>query len=199
MCQLIESVKIKNRKLYNIRLHNYRLNNARKELFGLSENLLLENIINIPQNLDNGVYKARIVYSKEIEAIEFIPYKAREINSIQIIESNTINYKFKYLDRTALDNLRQNSSADEIIIIKNGFVTDTSYSNLAFHDGTNWFTPLTYLLNGTMRQLLLSEGKISGKEIKKEDIKHYKHVKLINAMMDFEESPLIAIDRLIFL
>jgi 4-amino-4-deoxychorismate lyase len=44
---------------------------------------------------------------------------------------------------------------DDIIIVRNGFVTDASYANLIFRKGDEWFTPATFLLAGTMRAFLL--------------------------------------------
>jgi 4-amino-4-deoxychorismate lyase len=84
-------------------------------------------------------------------------------------------------------------SADEILIIKNGFVTDTSFSNIVFFDGIKWITPSTYLLNGTQRQQLLQQGAIIEEEIRPSDLKHFRFAKLINAMLDLETSPSIDI------
>jgi 4-amino-4-deoxychorismate lyase len=88
------------------------------------------------------------------------------------------------------------ATADDILIIKNGFITDTSFSNIAFFDGTQWFTPFTYLLNGTQRQHLLRQGAIVETEITPSDLKQFRYAKLINAMLDLETSPLIDIQNI---
>jgi 4-amino-4-deoxychorismate lyase len=77
------------------------------------------------------------------------------------------------------------ADCDDIIIIKDGYVTDTSFSNLVFSEGEQLFTPSSFLLNGTKRQQLLRDGKIKEKEIKMADINKYSNVFLINSMADF--------------
>jgi 4-amino-4-deoxychorismate lyase len=67
-----------------------------------------------------------------------------------------------------------------------------------FFDGTNWYTPTAPLLKGTKRQYLLDEGIISEWEIREEDIPGYQKVGLINALIDFEEMPVIIVDRIFF-
>ncbi len=57
-------------------------------------------------------------------------------------------------------------TADDIIITKNGNITDSSFSNLVFEssDGA-LFTPETYLLEGgTKRKFLLKNGIIREKK-----------------------------------
>jgi len=75
---------------------------------------------------------------------------------------------------------------DEIIIEQNGYLTDTTIANIAFYDGERWITPAKPLLKGTMRAKLLDEGLLHEKEIKKEDLKNYSQVALINAMIGFK-------------
>jgi 4-amino-4-deoxychorismate lyase len=79
------------------------------------------------------------------------------------------------------------SYADEVIIIKNGCVTDTSYTNICFFDGKEWLTPDTPLLQGTMRRYLLDKGVIREVRIRRKDIQYFKKVSLINAMMELGE------------
>lgn len=187
--QLLETIKIKNKQKQNITWHNQRFNISRLELFGVKEPLALENIIQIPASIDDTVYKCRIVYSKEIKAIEFEKYTPKIIKSLKIIECNDIDYSYKYHDRTKLNNLFQHkSSCDDILIVKNGFVTDTSYANIVFWDGKKWITPATPLLKGTVRERLLSEGKIFESEISKNDLPKFEKSRIINAMNDLGES-----------
>ncbi len=56
-----------------------------------------------------------------------------------------------------------------------------------FFDGTEWVTPTTFLLNGTCRQRLLSEGKIKERIIHATDIPSFTHIGLINAMIGLGE------------
>ena len=78
------------------------------------------------------------------------------------------------------------SKADEIIIEKDGYLTDTTIANIAFYDGTKWLTPLNPLLKGTTMTRLLDEGLLHPKKIKKEELTNYTYVALMNAMIGFK-------------
>jgi 4-amino-4-deoxychorismate lyase len=68
-------------------------------------------------------------------------------------------------------------------------VADSSYSNLVFRNKQgDWITPATYLLPGTKRAFLLKNKMIAEQEISIADIKKYSEVKLINAMIDIEDT-----------
>ena len=68
-------------------------------------------------------------------------------------------------------------------------VTDSSYANVVFRDiNGNWVTPLTYLLPGTRRASLLQRGLIKETIITYMDLNKYVEVKLINAMIGFEDT-----------
>jgi 4-amino-4-deoxychorismate lyase len=148
------------------------------------EHELLTDIPNV-----QGLQKARVVYDENgITERSFAPYSIRKINSIAIVEGNDISYSWKSTDRSALMRLREKApDYDEVIIIKNGCVTDTSYTNLCFFDGKEWLTPDTPLLRGTMRQKLLDEGIIREARILKTDLHKFQSVSLINAMMPLGE------------
>ena len=70
---------------------------------------------------------------------------------------------------------------DEVVIVKNGFISDTTISNLAFFDGSEWHTPNTPLLKGTKRAELLDSGFLKEKTIKLFQLVE----KLINRMLIF--------------
>ncbi len=186
---LFEVIKVQNRQLQNIEYHNDRLNRSRSDVFGIKEPIYLEKIIKIPANLDNQIYKCRVIYSDKIEKIEFEPYQPRKINSLKIVTHDTIDYSVKYYDRKIINELyKQRGDCDDILIIKNGFVTDTSYANIVFWDGKNWITPTTPLLPGTKRKKLIEEKRITEKEIKVSDLQSFEKARIINAMIDLEES-----------
>jgi 4-amino-4-deoxychorismate lyase len=188
MCRLIETIRIQDRKLQNISFHNERVNRSRKELFGINQGLDLENIIGIPSSLSKCRYKCRILYSNEIISITFSEYSIKKLNTIQIVEDDTIEYAYKFDDRSRIDKLKSENKSDDILIIKNRFATDTSYANIVFWDGGRWITPSSPLLKGTMRSKLLHENKIHEEEIRKSDIKLFKSARIINAMIGLEES-----------
>jgi 4-amino-4-deoxychorismate lyase len=190
MSRLVESIRSEDGKLLNIDLHNERMIRSLREVFGLKTNISLEKFIKIPETANVGVFKCRVEYDREIHKIEFIPYTVKSTMSLKIIEDNNIEYYHKFADRNQIEKLfSKRETAADILIIKNGMVTDTSYSNVVFrdHDG-NWITPATCLLPGTRRTQLLNCGIIKEAIIAYSDIKKYSELKLINAMMGLEDT-----------
>ena len=60
-------------------------------------------------------------------------------------------------------------------------------------DGHNYITPQHYLLNGVQRQYLLKTGIIKSKEVTIADLKYYKTLHLINAMLNWDSKITIPI------
>jgi len=136
----------------------------------------------------NRLFKCRIIYSKQIEKIEFIPYQLSNITSLKIVVDDEIDYSHKYLDRNQLENLfSQKRNCDDILIVKNGLVTDTSFANILFYNGKEWITPTHPLLKGIQQQFLLETEQISTTKIRPSDLKYFKKARLVNAMMRFED------------
>jgi 4-amino-4-deoxychorismate lyase len=115
-----------------------------------------------------------------------------------LVEVNEkLDYHLKYADRSVLTSLSEKrGDCDEILIIQNGHVTDTSFSNVVFTDGKRFVTPDTYLLPGTMRANLLRSATIMESSIRVEDIKRYTHIALINAMLPLNRIPFIPIEKI---
>jgi len=142
-----------------------------------------------------GLFKTRVVYDNKVVNVEFVPYQVKSITSLKLVEADLI-YPHKYENREALNDVFQKRGpCDEVIILQNGFITDTTYANLVFKKDNKWFTPTTCLLEGTMRAHLLAEGRISETEIHVDNLYQYKSCKLINALLGMEapEIPVSAI------
>jgi 4-amino-4-deoxychorismate lyase len=189
MCRLIETIKVVDGQFQNIAFHNSRLNNSRKELFKSKYELDISTLITIPSSANKGTHKCTLTYNEEIIGIHFQPYTIRKIESLKMVTSDHISYQYKYADRSALSELlNQKGYCDEIIIVKNNRITDTSFSNLIFFNGNNWLTPNSPLLKGTKREKLLEAGSIVEANIKSGDLAKYEKVGLINAMLEIGES-----------
>jgi 4-amino-4-deoxychorismate lyase len=196
MSLLLETIKVENGKPENLQWHNRRFNKARKELFSLPEQDLQEVIV-IPENCRTGLFRCRVLYSTTIDKIEFIPHQAREIRSLQVVRHDSIDYRYKYADRSELQVLyNQRGQADEIIIIKEGLVTDCFIGNLVFFDGQQWLTPDQPLLKGTQRQKLLAEGQIHEARITENDLLRFEEIGLINVFFDLNNMPRIKKDQI---
>ena len=196
MCQLIEAIKVENGKFCNIDYHINRMKLSSRRLYHRDCDFNLTSIL-IPDKYIEGLVKLRIVYNLSIISHTFENYSIKKIESLKIIRDDWINYDLKYEDRSEIINLySKRANCDDIIIIKNGLVTDSSYSNLIFIKGNDYFTPDKPLLMGTKRQKLIDEGKIKTLSILEKDIKKFDFVLLINSMMDLDNCPIILTEQI---
>ncbi|RNI35634.1 hypothetical protein EFY79_11755 [Hanamia caeni] len=196
MCRLIESIKVIDRKFENISFHNQRCNEARDALWNCKNKIDISREVALPDDLNDGLYKCRILYSSQIEKAEFMPYQLPNIHSLQVIYDDTIEYPYKYEDRRRIDELfAKRKRCDDILIIKNGCLTDTSFCNIVLYDSKNYFTPDTPLLNGTRRRRLLSQKKIFEKKITLHDLMSFQKIFLVNAMIGLEDNICVDIEN----
>ncbi|MEI6436582.1 MAG: aminotransferase class IV family protein [Bacteroidota bacterium] len=194
MCLLFETIRVENGVPLNVVWHELRMNQARAEFWPDCGNIVLANFLVVPGEMSSGIVRCNIVYGKEIKEITFKSYEKRIIRSLKLVSCDNIDYSFKFFDRSHLERLFElRENCDEIIIVKNGYITDTSISNLIFFNGVQWFTPSRPLLNGTCRQRLISAGLVSEREITIDDLTEFIGCKLINAMRDPDKEEMINI------
>jgi 4-amino-4-deoxychorismate lyase len=192
MYRLVESIRIENRQLQHVDLHNTRFNAAREKLFGCKSKVSLSDIINIPSSLTNERHKCRVITDGEDFQIEIDPYTQRTIKSLKVVFNNHIDYPYKYENRSEIMSLyKLRGKCDDIIIVKNNNLTDSSVANMLLFDGSKWVTPSTPLLKGVQRQYLLNAGRIAEQKLTIADLLHFQKIKLVNAMIDFKRAPLI--------
>ncbi|MDO9548353.1 MAG: aminotransferase class IV [Candidatus Marinimicrobia bacterium] len=139
---------------------------------------------------ENGIIKLNIWYNQHETEIKVSEYVPAELKTIKVVACDPdFDYSFKYSNRSYLNSLLQSASgADEIVIVKSEMVTDTSKANIVFEKDGVFYTPDTFLLNGTMRQFLITTGKVTEKAIKAEDISEYERMYFINAMNPLESA-----------
>lgn len=189
MSLLFETIKCQNRQLHNLYYHNFRVRWSLENLYGIIEDFDFQNIIEIPDWVGEGLYRCRVSYGEEISKVEFFEYEFKHPKFIQIDEYQSFKYDFKYEDRSRFQHLlKLYPKVDDVIITQNGLLTDATYANLAFFDGTKWFTPNTYLLRGTKREYLLDNQLLTEVEITVKDLKNFKRISFINAMRGLDLS-----------
>ncbi len=177
--EYFETIKCFDNEVYNLSFHEKRVANT----IGL--NLNLQEYIYPPST---RLYRCKLIYNEsEVLDVQYFEYTKKKINSFKIVFDDKIEYSKKYLDRSNLDTLSlKKKDKAEIIIIKNGLVTDTAIANIAIFDGTTWLTPKIPLLKGTTRARLLKEGEIIEKDIDLDMLRASKKIALMNAMIDFD-------------
>lgn len=184
--QFVETIKIADGKPQALALHQERMERTIRHFFpSLTVMPQLQTLI-IPR-ADMTLYKARVVYGEHgVENVEYAPYAMREIESLKVVVDNDIEYAYKSTDRSLLNTLTaKKGDSDDIIIVKRGLVTDTSFTNLAMYDGTQWLTPKHPLLHGTKRTALLQTDIIKEADITLKQLRQAQKVCLFNAMIDF--------------
>ncbi|ATV38722.1 chorismate-binding protein [Prevotella intermedia] len=200
MCQFIETMCVEQGKIINLDYHLERIKNTRKHFWNTEKTVPTDQLSALAATQDSKA-KLRFVYDKEnIYDLSCTPYNTRKIERLKLLESNDIDYRYKSVDRSEINLLKaQTEPTDEIIIVKQNRLTDTSYTNIALFDGSQWITPSTPLLKGTRRAQLLDAGRLIEREVLATDLKSFQSISLINAMMDLEELvlPISSIENLL--
>ena len=196
--KLLETIRFENGRFANLKLHQQRMNTSRKELFNASPIDLFSLLQASTFESSPGLFKCRIIYSQQIETIEFIPYQIPNIKSLKLVVNDSLDYSHKYLNRKLLEKLfSQKGTCDDIVIVKDGFVTDTSFANVLFFNGKNWLTPAKPLLKGTQRQFLLENEQIGTADIHPSHLKYFQKMRLVNAMIRFEDEVDVEIENIV--
>ncbi len=212
--KLLETIRFENGRFENLPYHQQRMNRSRKILFEREDEIDLEKylndesfrIANPKELIKSGLsgfairtFKCRLIYSTTIEKTEFLPYQLPEIRSLKLVADDEIEYPHKFLDRKPIEKLlEKKGGCDDILIVRNGLFTDTSFANILFFNGKEWITPAFPLLKGTRRAQLIDEEKIKTADIRIEDLKYFQKARLINAMIRFEDQVDIAIRNILF-
>lgn len=200
MCQFIETMCVEQGKIINLDYHLERIKNTRKHFWDTEKTVPTDQLSALAAT-QNCRAKLRFTYDKEnIYDLSCTPYKTRKIERLKLLENNDIEYRYKSVDRSVINLLKaETEPTEEIVIVKQNRLTDTSYTNIALFDGTQWVTPSTPLLKGTRRAQLLDAGKLREREVLATDLKSFQSISLINAMMDLEELvlPISSIENLL--
>ena len=191
---LLETIRLEDGELKNLSWHQHRMRISSLELWGSPVLWDLKDGIFVPDSKRKGLYKVRVVYGPDTFRQQVVLYKRRNINTLKLVYADHLDYHLKFEDRSELEKLKIHSAyCDEILIVRDGLIPDTSYSNVALFDGETWYTPKSPLLNGTCRERLLMRGKLREADIRPIDLENYREIRLINAMIGLEESPSVRI------
>ena len=182
----LETIRLEDGIFHFLSYHQLRVESVFKAHNCNNTKIYLEKIFhNIPKS---GLYRCRLIYTLDgLFDYEYIAYTKRKIKTFRMIFNDKISYPFKYANRKEIENLyKLKNGCDEIIIVKEGYITDTSIANIAFFNGDEWITPKNPLLSGTTRQRFIDANLLKEQYIKAKDIGTYKKIALMNAMIDFD-------------
>jgi 4-amino-4-deoxychorismate lyase len=195
MYRFFETIRIENGEVCNVEYHFRRMLLTAID-FNLNHKVISDAIdILIAKSFDKTNSRCKLMYDNQGFDFEFSELKVRPVVSLKIVFDDLVDYSYKYSDRNMIDELFSNrQDCDDVLIVKNGKLTDTSIANILLFDGENWVTPDSPLLNGTCRQRLIDEGRIEVKEVLLTDMKAYSSIMLVNALRDFDEVGALNID-----
>ena len=179
----LETIKALDGEVFNIFYHQKRYESVLHSLGSTNYKNLIEYIT---PPLD-GLYRCRLLYTLESVEVRYHPYIKKEVHSLKLLHDNLIDYSKKATNRKAIDRLyEKKENCDDILIIKNALVCDTSIANIAFYKEGIWYTPASPLLEGTTRQRYIDKGILIPKDIDVDTLGEYTKVALLNVMIDFD-------------
>lgn len=167
-----------------------------RRCFGINRRIDLEKVLQPPP--DHGpLQKCRIQYGEDHWETEWIPYTRSVHSGHRIVDAGSLDYSCKFADRRGIEKLVKSVPAyHDILMVQDGLITDASYSNLVFFDGTDWITPDTPLLRGVMRAALLDAGRIREKRVTRSDLRTYQVFKKINALNPMDFAPVYLVSKI---
>ncbi len=185
---LLETICFLDGQAQHLQWHQVRLDEARWALWHIRTPLSLADALTPPAEFQHGKVKCRVLYDYRIHRVEWMPYIPARTHTLQLVEGSHLRYPFKYADRSEIRRMMAlRGEADDILIVQDGLITDTSYCNVVCFDGQRYFTPAQPLLPGTSRARLLHEQRLDPADIRPQDLHYFQHIFLINAMLDLGE------------
>ncbi|MDR2350593.1 MAG: aminotransferase class IV [Deltaproteobacteria bacterium] len=200
--ELLETIKLKNGGYFNLSFHEERIERAYREIYGCKPDFILEEVLPIAPPRE-GIFRVRLKYpGNPIPTVEIIPYVFPSPESLKLVQDPDIVYDHKYGNRDKLnslrDKVREEHGVSDFLLASNGFVTDTSISNVVFETREGEFvTPDTCLLPGTKRSFLLAKKTVRERPVRPRDIHGHKKLYFINAMIDIEDDVSVPVEKII--
>ncbi|MEM6878814.1 MAG: aminotransferase class IV [Bacteroidota bacterium] len=196
--RLLESIRLVDGEFPLLDYHQRRVDRSWRKFYPRNSTPKLRSILDEHGYPDQGLYKVRIEYEPNDQQISVQPYSVKKVNSLRLIAAEEVCYQQKFADRKHISDLyAQRNGCDDVLFTQHGYITDTSYANVAFFDGRYWFTPAWPMLRGTRRAKLIDTGKLKPLMIRVKDLDNFEQVKLINAMLPWKEGPVVPISSIV--
>ena len=170
MCRFIETIRVEDGHPCLLSLHEERMNRTRAAFFPEAPLASLADCFSEGM-AGAGVWKWRLVYDR-----------------LRLVSDDTIDYAYKRADRSALEAcFARRGTADDVLIVRGGLLTDTSIANVALWDGRRWCTPARPLLQGVRRRALLKAGLMEERDIPADGLGRYSRIRLFNVLIGWGE------------
>lgn len=187
MCRFFETIRLVDGRPQNIAWHQARFDACCMHFWGITRKISIEKFIQPAGIFMQGIAKCKFIYSQHHFEVQYSAYQTKPVTSLRLIKNDNIGYPWKSIERDPLNQLLNPAfPMQEVILCKNGLLTDTTYTNIALWDGHSWLTPALPLLQGTMRASLIHGNIIRPSTIRASDIFHFRTIRLFNAMLPWE-------------
>lgn len=181
MFSFLETICISNGKAQHMDFHQMRVNETFDTFFPEWEPFDLAEEVEKVDLPKEGIYRLRLTYTEDPQTVEVIPYEAKNVQKMKLIDSGEIDYGFKWADREFFKTiLEAHPDADEVIFHKDGIIQDCTIANLAFLKDGIWYTPEAPMHWGTTRARLLVEDEVEETDILVSKLDQYERICLIN-------------------
>ena len=189
MYRFLETIKLKDGLFHRLPYHQQRINRCFAFYFQDCKAPDLTSFLLAEDFPKSGLYKCRVLYDAQgFMEPEFVLYQMKHIQTFKIIHTTLEPFCGKPADRSVFEELfALREDADDVLLVRNGLLTDTSFANIACFDGVSWVTPHRPIIYGTQRAYLLEEKMIIEKDIQLDKLHQYKKICLFNAMIEFGE------------
>jgi 4-amino-4-deoxychorismate lyase len=196
MSLYIESISIESdRTCPLISYHQARIDRT----IGKNHDINLESIVQseIKELTESIQQKLRILYDQTgVKEAKVQPYQVKLIRNLRAVDI-AFDYDQKSADRDAINTVyARRGESDDILMVKDGLITDTSYGNVACYKDGIWYTPESPLLGGCRRQSLIDDGLVAPKKIRIEALDSYPYLMLFNGLIPFGRV-IIPTDRIV--
>lgn len=181
---LLETIRCESGEAHHLPYHEQRMKRSLQTL-GYRTYYDLNALISPP---DNALYRCRFLYDQNGYTIEYHPYAPKKITSLRLVHADTLEYPLKFADRDALNALQEKrGECDNVLIVKNGLITDTTIANIALYIDGKWLTPATPILEGTTRARLIDNKTLDTAYLTPSDCAKATKIAIMNAMVGFVE------------
>ncbi len=187
--KFLETIRLLDGVPQHLEWHQSRMEATLRAFFrGHQHAWALASCIHVPSEFTSGVVRCRIIYDAHQLSIHYDHYKPGITQTLKIVDAPPgFDYRYKYADRKVLEELHgQRESAADILISRDGLISDTSIANVAFQKNGRWYTPLIPLLAGTTWKRLIHKGILIPKPINQKDLLKFDTFIVFNAMNSFE-------------
>jgi 4-amino-4-deoxychorismate lyase len=184
---LFESIRVNDGQVPLLDFHQKRIELSYSAVFKKVSTYNLKECIE-PFLKKDGIQKCRFIYDDKNYRVEIIDYQLIEPKRIGWLRIDpNFNYSFKFFNRSFFNKINEVYSAcDEIILIQNNEITDSTYCNIVIYINNEWILPKSYLLNGVERSRIISKYNFTVAPVSIDKFLLAKEYKLINSMRPFE-------------